>query len=341
MQIHSRAERRYRCTVCGRTFGYRKGTPFYRCRVPPATILQVLTLLAYGCPVAAIVAAFGFQARTVRRWLVAAGQHCQGVHQEQVAQPRALGQVQADELRAKLQGSIHWVAMAVAVPSRLWLGGVLSAQRNTPLMRRLVAQIRACVAPGPLLVCVDGWHAYVDALRKAFRTVVPRGAGRRPQLVPWPQVVVGQVIKHYEQRRLVEVVRRLRQGSEALATQLLAATQGRGVLNTAYIERLNATFRARLAALCRRTRSLARQPERLQATLYWIGTVYNFCTHHASLRGPDGRGRTPAMAAGITDHCWSLAELLWHRVPPPRWQPPKRRGPKSRALQQLIQEWCT
>jgi hypothetical protein len=50
---------------------------------------------------------------------------------------------------------------------------------------------------------------------------------------------------------------------------------------------------------------------------------------------------TPAMAAGITDHCWTMYELLSFHVPLSRWVPPKRRGRPSRALQHLIKRWCS
>ena len=85
--------------------------------------------------------------------------------------------------------------------------------------------------------------------------------------------------------------------------------QGDGVINTAYLERLNATFRERLASLTRRGRALARRPLTLQQGMYLIGTVYHFCTPHTSLAHA-GSKTTPAMAAGITDHCWSVQELL-------------------------------
>ena len=76
-----------------------------------------------------------------------------------------------------------------------------------------------------------------------------------------------------------------------------------------------------------------------------VGTVYNFCTYHASLRlaaqatGTAATNRTPAMAAGITDHCWTVRELLAFHVPPPRWTPPKRRGRPSQTLKRLIERW--
>ncbi len=97
----------------------------------------------------------------------------------------------------------------------------------------------------------------------------------------------------------------------------------------------------RLAVLGRRTRGTARRQARLQAGMYLVGTVYNFCTYHASLTLQGQGRRTPAMAAGITNRCWSVGEVLRHPVPPARWQPPKRRGRRSRALQQLIDRWCT
>jgi hypothetical protein len=142
---------------------------------------------------------------------------------------------------------------------------------------------------------------------------------------------------------VVGVRRCLPQGSERLLGQLLRATQdkGQGVLNTAFIERLNATFQARLAPLVRRTRGLARRETMLHAGMYLVGTVYNLCTFHESLHSAQGAQRTPAMAAGITTHRWSVAELLWHRVPPPRWTPPEQRARRSKAMQQLIQRWAT
>jgi hypothetical protein len=129
-------------------------------------------------------------------------------------------------------------------------------------------------------------------------------------------------------------------GTPARVETLRRRSQGDGVINTAYIERLNATFRERLASLTRRGRALARRTLTLQHGMSLIGTVYNFCTPHASL-ALAGRGTTPAMAAGITDHCWSVRELLSYHVPPPRWAPPKQRGRPSRALQRLIERWCS
>jgi transposase-like protein len=347
--IHSRKERRYLCHPCHKTFSATKGTVFYRLRSNGNVITLVLTLLANGCPLQAIVVAFELDERTVRDWQQRAGQHCRRVHEHLVQQPRELGQVQADEIRVKQQGQIVWLAMAIQVATRLWLGAVLGPHRDEALLTALVQKIRACALCRPLLVCVDGWRAYPGVLRRVFRESVPlRGVGR-PQLRLWDGLVIAQVVKQYEHGRVSGVLRRVMQGTSDQVPALLRQTQGDGVINTAFIERLNGTFRARLNGLVRRGRSLTKQVGTLQQGVYLVGTVYNFCTFHRSLRVPLLVGsrsrvhwvqRTPAMAAGITKHCWTIQELLSFRVPPPRWSPPKRRGRISLETKRLIQHWC-
>jgi transposase-like protein len=350
--VHSQKEQRYRCRVCGKTFAARTGTAFYRLRTAEETVTLVVTLLAHGCPLQAIVVAFGIDERTVLAWETRAGKQCQRVQEHLVEQPRDLGQVQADELWVKLQGLKVWMAMALQVSTRLWLGGVISAQRDRNLIGALIQKIRACALPRPLLVCVDGLATYVNAVRRVFRDPLPRGGqtGRR-RLRSWRGIYIAQVVKQYAKRHVVGVERRIVQGRPAAIQRLIDRTQGGGGINTAYIERLNATFRARLHRLVRRGRSLGRQIPTLQHGMYLIGAVYNFCTFHGSLkirrRGrPDHAGhrwhfRTPAMAAGLSDHRWSVYELLTYRVPPPRWTPPKRRGRVSKATQALVARWCT
>jgi hypothetical protein len=77
----------------------------------------------------------------------------------------------------------------------------------------------------------------------------------------------------------------------------------------------------------------------LHEGMFLVGTVYNFCTSHESLSPV--QKTTPAMAAGITDHCWTVRELLSFHVPLTRWAPPKRRGRPSHTLKCLIERWCS
>ena len=337
--IHSQKEQRFICHECHKTFSATKGTALSRLRTAAETGSLVVTLLAHGCPVQAIVAAFGFDERTIAAWWARSGRQGQAVHEYLVAQPRDLGQVQADELRVKKQGGIVWMALAMMVKTRLWRGGEVSEQRDMTLIRRLIERVRRCAAHRPLLFCTDGLRTYIRAIRETFRDPVRTGTGGRPRLRPWRHVLIAQVVKRYERRRVVDTERRLVDGPPARVETRRCRSQGGGVINTAYIERLNATFRERLAPLVRRCRALARHTRTLHEGMFVVGPVYNFCTPHASLSPT--RKTTPAMAAGITDHCWTLHELLSFPVPPPRWAPPKRRGRPSRALQRLIARWCS
>lgn len=305
-----------------------------------------MTLLAHGCPLQASVAAYGFDERTGANWLARAGGHRQAVHEHLVEQPRDLGQVQADELRVKRQGAIVWMAMALMVRPRLWLGGVVSERRDLPLIRALLRRVRRCALPWAILFCTAGLCSYVRAIRETFRDPLHTGQRGRPCWRAWKGILIAPGIKRYAKRRVVDVTRRLVQGRRSQGEAVRQCSQGAGVIKTAYIERLNATFREHLAPLVRRGRALARRTLTLHQGLYRIGTVYNFCTVPDSLRHAtpcEGAARlppTPAMAAGITDHCWTVQELLSFHVPPPRWTPPKRRGRPSRALQLVIERWC-
>jgi transposase-like protein len=332
--VQSQQERRYVCRTCGRTFAASTGTAFYRLRTAADQVTLVLTLLSHGCPPQAIVAAFGLDERTVAAWLARAGGHCQQVHEHLVQQGRIdLQHVQADELWVKLVSQRVWMALALAVPSRLWLGGAISPHRDLSLITDLVQQIRACACRLDLLVCVDGLASYVTAFLRVFRTPVYTGRRGRPRLVLAAGFLLGQVVKQYAKRRVVSVQQRVGQGTaDAIAAVLAATGTGHGI-HTAYIERLNATFRSALAPLVRRGRAIAHKVQTLTAGMYLVGSAYNFCWPHTSLRvlAPGGTGRmwqerTPAMAAGLTDHCWSLHELLSYQVPLPAWVPPKRRG---------------
>jgi len=188
--IHSRKDKRFLCTACQKTFSATKGTALYRLRTSAETVVLVVTLLAHGCPVQAIVAAFGCDERTVADWWARSGRQGQAVQEYVVEQPRDLGQVQADEIRVKQQGGIVWMALAMMVKTRLWLGGEVSEQRDMSLIRRLIERVRRCAARRPLLVCTDGVVSSIRAIRETFRDPVHTGTGGRPRLRRWRNVLI-------------------------------------------------------------------------------------------------------------------------------------------------------
>ena len=301
-------------------------------RKPMDLIVIVVTLLTYGCPIQAIVHAFGLDERTVAEWRDRAGVHCQQVHQEIIEQGQLdLMQGPPDEIRVKRCKMIAWMGLAMMVSTRLWLGGVVQLSRDRGLADRLMSQVRRCAAClRPLLVLTDGWSAYPGSIRRAFREKVKQTAGvGRACLQVWPQLHIGTVIKRTEKKRVVEITRKMASGLLAQAEHLLMQSQGGSVLNTAFIERLNATFRERKARLTRKSRHAARRLQALETGMYLIGCSYNFCFAHHELSKAKhwGMACTPAMASGLTDHVWSVGELLTYKLAPAPWVEPSRRGP--------------
>src|SRR5260370_6930171 len=116
-------------------------------------------------------------------------------------------------------------------------------------------------------------------MRETFLDTIHTGTGGRPRLRPGRHVLIAQVVKRYERRRVVETERRILDGTPARVETLRRRSQGDGVINTAYIERLNATFRERLASLTRRGRALPRRPVTLPHSLHPQCTASNF-SHH-------------------------------------------------------------
>ncbi len=133
--MHSYQPQRYRCHTCGKTFSARRGTALEGLRTAEEVVMKVLTLLAYGCPLQAIVHAFGLDERTIADWQKRAGKHCQQVHEALVQQGDVDTQhVQADEIRVKGRKMIAWMGLAIEGSTRLWLAGVVSVQRGACLL---------------------------------------------------------------------------------------------------------------------------------------------------------------------------------------------------------------
>jgi transposase-like protein len=298
-------------------------------RTPTELVVIVVTLLAYGCPVQAIVKAYGLDERTVADWQKRAGKHCQHVHQSIVEQGKVTAShLQADEIRAKGRKLVIWMGMAIDATSRLWMAGVVSVDRDHHLADRLLQQVRRCChfVQG-LLICTDGWNAYPKSIMRAFREKVKRTAGRgRCCLEVWPDLCIATIIKHTKKKRVVEVTRCMTRGTIEKAQELLQKTVGCKQFNTSLIERFNATMRERLASLTRKCRHAVHRLQTLEAGMYLIGCTYNFCWPHQELsnRKHFGYQCTPAMAAELTDHIWSVYELLSYKIAPAPWSEPKQ-----------------
>lgn len=311
--VHSHKERRFICHECKGTFAETRGSALYGLKYPLWLVAAVLCLIAYGCPLVAIEKAFKLDGRTVRSWQQRAGE--QGARlQQHVLEGGDLPftQIQADELRVKQRGGVLWMATAMDVFSRFFIWGEVSGERDKRLIKGVVEKVWYGVrrAPRTLLWMSDGLASYRKAVKACFYTKVMNGQRGRPRHQLWPDLHMVQVVKSGLHQGL-GVTHKLVVGKWQTVYTLLVATQlTSGRPNTAFIERLNATFRERLPALVRRKRAPVQQISRLRAEMFWTGVVYNFVDRHAALDG------TPAMALGLTDHSWSIQELL-------KWAPHK------------------
>jgi hypothetical protein len=209
-----------------------------------------------------------------------------------------------------------------------------------PLVQRVVHQVAKVLAPGCVPLCLtDGFKEYATAILAHFGHWIhparrqDKGPLPKPRWFPVPELRYAQVVKSYRRRRIVGVKYRVVFGTMERVQQVLSAC-GRKI-NTAFVERLNLDIRQRVAAVGRRVNTLCQGEDGIRQQLTVYHAYYNFCLPHASLRQPlpvpeptNGNGSaklwrpcTPAMAAGLTDHVWSLKEVLLYRVPP--WPQPQ------------------
>ena len=166
---HSQKEKRCKCKTCGKTFSVTRGTALYNIKKDAGLFVMVVTLLAFGCPVQAIVHAMGLDERTVRFWWLKSGEQSERVHESVIGNSQLdLEHVQADEIKVKTRGRTIWMALAMMVSTRLWLGGVVSPKRDKALIEQLVAKIRQVALCRDLVLAVDGLVSYVKAFQKAF-----------------------------------------------------------------------------------------------------------------------------------------------------------------------------
>lgn len=346
--------RQLHCTACKGYFQETHGTLFHGKRVAPDLLVWAVGALVEGLGIRAVARVFEVDPNTVLQWLVEAAEQLQAFSQYFLHDVRVT-QVQLDELFAllravkdgavseaealtRLSRSPHWVWVAIDPVTKLLLT-IDIGDRTLAMAQRVVHQVVQVLAPGCVpLFLTDGFKEYTTALLTHFGQWVhlPRsqatGPAPKPRWMPLPQLLYAQVIKTVRRRRLVRVSHRVVFGTLGAIQQVLAAHDWQ--INTAFVERVNLTIRQHVAAVGRRVTTLCKHEAGLRQQLALYHVYSNFCLPHTSLRQPlshpeptNGSGSakqwrpcTPAMAAGLTDHVWTLREVLLFRVPP--WPQP-------------------
>jgi IS1 family transposase len=342
------------CIACRRYFLESLGTIFHGKCASVDLIVRVIACLAEGLGIRGTARVFEVEANTVLQWLVEAAEQLRAFSQHFLHDVR-VRQVQLDELFAllsavkdgkvseaeaieRLERSPQWVWVALDPESKLVLA-IDVGDRTLAMAQRLVHHVAQVLAPdcAPLFL-TDGFREYLTALLTHYGHWVhpPRrqdkGPAPKPRWMPQPGLLYAQVIKTVRRRRLVRVSHRVVFGTMEAVNVVLAPHGWQ--INTAFVERINLTIRQHVAAVGRRVSTLCKGEDGLRQQVAIFHCYYNFCLPHASVYQPlpqrestHGTGSatqwqpgTPAMAAGLTDHVWTLREVLLFRVPP--WPQP-------------------
>jgi IS1 family transposase len=340
--------------VCRRYFLETLGTIFHGKRASVDLIVRVIACLAEGLGIRGTARVFEVDAHTVLQWLVDAAEQLQAfarhvlhdirVQQVQLDELFALlsavkdGEVSATEAVERLERSPQWVWVAMD-PERKLLLAIDVGNRTLAMAQRVVHEVAQVLAPDCAPLCLtDGFREYMTALLTHYGHWVqpPRrqaqGPAPKPRWMPLPGLLYAQVVKTVRRRRLVDVQHRVVFGTLEAVNDVLAPLGWH--INTAFVERLNLTIRQHVAAVGRRVSTLWKGEDGLRQQVAVFHCYDNCCLPHASLRRPvpqpapthssgsamQGRPCTPAMAAGLTDHVWTLREVLLFRVPP--WPQP-------------------
>jgi IS1 family transposase len=345
------------CIACRGSFLETLGPIFHGKRATVDLIVRVIACLAEGLGIRGTARVFEVDAHTVLQWLGEAAEqmrafsppalHNVRVRQVQMEELFALlsavkaGDVSPADAIERLERAPQWVWGTMDPESKVLLA-IDVGDRTLAMAQRVIHQGTQVLAPAcaPLFL-TDGFREYLTALLTHYGQWVPpprrqtTGPRPKPRWMPPPQRLYAQVVQTVRRRRLGAVQHRVVFGPLEAINQGLAPRGGQ--LQTAFVERRNLTIRQHVAAVGRRVSTLCKGEAGLRQQVALFHCYYNFCLPHASVCQPlpqpeltHGTGSatqwrpcTPAMAAGLTDHVWSLQEVLLCRVPP--WPQPQSR----------------
>jgi hypothetical protein len=313
--------RLWRCGECGRCLSESKGTAFFNLKTGEAEVARCLDAITRGDMQTSTARARGHRRDTLRRWRRRAAPRARAVDEDFVTDLAVVdleldeqwsfaGRKQAPFLESAARGEAWW-HKSMARESRLLVEQFVSP-RTPESAELLVSRSFDRLARGCLRrVSSDGYDSYTRPLSEKVRAVkvyplwwalVRKGKDGPPAAAesdPDPSLLYGQVVKEREGRRVVKVEKKLVLGPPSTDLAFIL---------TSLLERQNATARSRNRYLVRKTYGFAERVPYLDDQCEVDKTFYNFCRKHRGLKG-----ETPAMRQGITDHVWSVDEVLRYR----------------------------
>lgn len=336
------------CKVCGSSVSLRYGTAYLGLEADQAIFETGVRALAEGNSLRATARIVQIDKDTACDWLDRAARHCRLVllylwhdlHVTECQLDELWGFVHTKERNlpyAKIYKETYgdaWVWIAFAPVWRLVLAFVVGkrTQESADLLLDRVVRVTDEYIP---LFTSDQLPEYRSALLHAYgiwhqpQRKGNRGRYPKPRRVPPPDLLYAQVVKVREKGRVVDIRSRVVFGDADAVEARLAESPVSNTINTSFVERDNLTQRQINRRVTRRTNGFSKELPWFEKQLWLSMAYYHLVLPHHSLRQelpiPEptrGTGsprrwepRTPAMAAGITDHVWTTTELLSYRVP--------------------------
>jgi len=345
----SRGQKQALCKACGTYVSMKYGTAYLDLHADPVIFETAVWALAEGNSIRATARIVQVDKDTACEWLDRAAQHCRLV-MLYLWQDLHVIECQLDELWSFVHTKEHnlpfaklydetygdarvWVAFAPVW--RLALAFVIGkrTQESADLLLGRVIHVTDDHIP---FFTSDQLPEYRSALLNAYgiwhqpQRKGDRGRYPKPRLIAPPGLLYAQVVKVREYGRVVEVDSKVVFGDPDAIAEKLASLPTSETINTSFVERNNLTQRQSNRRLTRRTNGFSKELSWFERQLWLSLAYYHLVLPHQSLRQPlpipeptRGSGSlrrwqlvTPAMAAGLTDHVWTTAELLSYRVPP-------------------------
>jgi IS1 family transposase len=323
------------CGSCKARFSERQGTPFFGAKLAMGQMVSVLDHISEGCGVRKTSRLTGVHRDTVLRYSRLAGEQAQDLHDVLVAFSPQTREVQFDEKWAFVGKKQHhcdpddltdteqgdnWDHVAFDPAHRLVVS-VVPGKRTTAKTAALVNDVHRRTGGRMMdLLVSDEYSAYKTAMLQTYgETITPPRTGKpgrpkKPYIVAPVDLQYATVHKTRHKGRVVHVETRIVFGEEDAIRAALAASPVSTTINTAFVERHHGTDRNRNGRKVRRTACFSKDWQVHNAVTYFTMYSYNFCWPVRTLRVRQTTGewqqRTPAMAAGLADHVWSLTEWL-------------------------------
>lgn len=334
----------FRCRQCESAFSETRETVFFDLRTPEEKVMMALKMLLVRVDLTGIAFVLGVTEETTLAWLSRAAAKAAEIN-EHLLRDLPVTSVQLDEMwnfirrkhaaEADAVGESlpegedgrQWIFVSFAPEYRLMIAAEVGA-RTLETTKQVIAATAERVRGIPAFFS-DGYTCYLTALIAYFHTVVtfPRtgrpGRPKGPRVEPHEKLVYAQLVKEKKQGRLHTLPTRVLLGAKRLTELGLT-------ISTALVERVNLTMHQALAPLVRKTTCFCKEREQMRHRVTFFHGFYNFARPHQSLRTPlpvhlrrrtgairpRWRYRTPAMAAGLTDHVWTFRELLTAKFEP-------------------------